>query len=56
MEKQAKRLAQEIEELAGKVPVRIGLSIGKRIFIQVLQQINGWRDLPKTLSGRTPTQ
>ena len=28
----------------------------KRIFIQVLQQINGWRDLPKTLSARTPTQ
>jgi hypothetical protein len=25
---------------------------GKRIFIQTLQQINGWRDRPKTTSAR----
>jgi hypothetical protein len=27
---------------------------GKRIFIQTLQQINGWRDRPKTTSARVP--
>ena len=26
----------------------------RRIFIQAIQQINGWRDLPKTLFARTP--
>jgi hypothetical protein len=29
---------------------------GKRLFIRTLQQINGWRDLPKTLSARIPVQ
>ena len=29
---------------------------GKRVFIQTLQQINGWRDLPKTISARIPAQ
>ena len=29
---------------------------GKRVFIQPLQPINGWRDLPKTLSARLPVQ
>jgi hypothetical protein len=29
---------------------------GKRVFIRSLQQINGWRDLPKTLSTRIPVQ
>ena len=29
---------------------------GKRVFIQTLQQIKGWRDLPKTLSARLPVQ
>jgi hypothetical protein len=28
------------------------LPAGKRIFIQTVQQINGWRDLPKTVSAR----
>ena len=32
------------------------LPAGKRIFIRTLQQINGWRDLPKTLSARIPLQ
>jgi hypothetical protein len=27
---------------------------GKRVFIRILQQINGWRDLPKTVSARIP--
>ena len=27
---------------------------GKRVFIQTLQQINGWQDLPNTLKGRVP--
>jgi len=26
--------------------------VGKRIFIQTVQQINGWRDRPKTTSAR----
>ena len=29
---------------------------GKRVFIQTVQQINGWRDLPKTISARIPPQ
>ena len=29
---------------------------GKRVSIRTVQQINGWRDLPKTLSARTPVQ
>ena len=28
------------------------LPVGKRIFIQTVQQINGWRDLPQTISAR----
>jgi len=32
------------------------LPVGKRIFIQTIQQINGWRDLPKTLSARILAQ
>jgi hypothetical protein len=28
------------------------LPVGKRIFIRTVQQINGWRDLPKTTSAR----
>ena len=32
------------------------LPAGKRIFIRTVQQINGWRDLPKTISGRIPAQ
>ena len=31
------------------------LPAGKRIFIRTVQQINGWRDLPKTISARIPT-
>jgi hypothetical protein len=27
---------------------------GKRVFIQTVQQINGWRDQPKTTSARVP--
>ncbi len=32
------------------------LPAGKRVFIQTLQQINGWRDLPNTVSARIPAQ
>jgi hypothetical protein len=32
------------------------LPAGKRVFIQTLQQINGWRGLPKTISARIPVQ
>ena len=32
------------------------LPAGQRTFIQTLQQINGWRDLPQTLSARVPAQ
>ena len=32
------------------------LPAGKRVFIQTVQQINGWRDLPKTISARIPVQ
>jgi hypothetical protein len=27
---------------------------GKRVFIQTVQQLNGWRDQPKTISARVP--
>lgn len=27
---------------------------GKRIYIQTVQQINGWQDRPKTISARVP--
>ena len=32
------------------------LPAGKRVFIRTLQQINGWRDLPKSISARIPVQ
>jgi hypothetical protein len=32
------------------------LPAGQRIFIQTVQQINGWRDLPQTVSARIPAQ
>jgi hypothetical protein len=32
------------------------LPVGRRIFIRTVQQINGWRDLPKTISARIPAQ
>ena len=32
------------------------LPVGKRIFIRTVQQINGWRDLPKTISARILAQ
>jgi hypothetical protein len=32
------------------------LPAGKRVFIRTLQQINGWRDLPKTIAARIPPQ
>ena len=32
------------------------LPAGKRIFIHTVQQINGWRDLPKTVSARILAQ
>jgi hypothetical protein len=30
------------------------LPAGQRVFIRTVQQINGWRDLPKTISARIP--
>ena len=32
------------------------LPVGQRIFIRTVQQINGWRDLPQTISARIPAQ
>jgi hypothetical protein len=32
------------------------LPAGKRVFLRTLQQINGWRDLPKTIAARIPPQ
>jgi hypothetical protein len=32
------------------------LPAGQRIFIQTVQQINGWRDVPQTFSARIPAQ
>jgi hypothetical protein len=32
------------------------LTVGQRIFIQTVQQINGWRDLPQTISARILAQ
>jgi hypothetical protein len=32
------------------------MPVGKRIFIRTVQQINGWRDLPQTISARIPAQ
>jgi hypothetical protein len=32
------------------------LPLGQRIYIQTVQQINGWRDLPKTISARILAQ
>ena len=32
------------------------LPAGKRILIRAVQQINGWRDLPQTISARIPAQ
>ena len=32
------------------------LPVGQRIFIRTVQQINGWRDLPKTFSARILAQ
>jgi hypothetical protein len=32
------------------------LPAGQRIFIQTVQQINGWHDLPQTISARIPAQ
>jgi hypothetical protein len=32
------------------------LPVGKRLFSRTVQQINGWRDLPKTISARIPAQ
>jgi hypothetical protein len=30
------------------------LPVGQRIFMRTVQQINGWRDLPQTISARIP--
>jgi hypothetical protein len=32
------------------------LPAGQRVFIRTVQQINGWRDLPQTVSARIPVQ
>ena len=32
------------------------LPAGKRVYIRTVRQINGWRDLPKTISARIPPQ
>jgi hypothetical protein len=43
----------EVVDITGLYVARFGVPpVGKRIFIQTLQQINGWRDRPKTTSAR----
>jgi hypothetical protein len=43
----------EAVEITGLYIARFGAPpVGKRNFIQTLQQINGWRDRPKTTSAR----
>jgi len=32
------------------------LPVGQRILIRIVQQLNRWRDLPKTISARIPAQ
>ncbi len=42
-------------DITGLYVARFGVPpAGKRIFIQTVQQINGWRDRPKTTSARVP--
>ena len=44
--------ACEVVEITSLYVARFGVPpVGKRIFIQTLQQINGWRDRPKTTSA-----
>ena len=43
----------EVVDITDLYVARFGVPpVGKRIFIQTLQQINGWRDRPKTTSAR----
>jgi hypothetical protein len=46
----------EVADITDLCVARFGVPpVGKRIFIQTLQQINGWRDRPKTTSARVLT-
>jgi hypothetical protein len=43
----------EVVDITDLYVARFGVPpVGKRIFIQTLQQINGWRDRPKPTSAR----
>jgi hypothetical protein len=43
----------EVVDITGLYVAKFGEPpVGKRIFIQTVQQINGWRDRPKTTSAR----
>jgi hypothetical protein len=45
----------ELADIAGLYVARFGVPpAGKRVFIQTVQQINGWRDQPKTIAVRVP--
>jgi len=45
----------ELADITTLYVARFGVRpAGKRVFIQTVQQINGWRDQPKTASARVP--
>ncbi len=44
-----------VVNITGLYVARFGVPpAGKRIFIQTVQQINSWRDRPKTTTARVP--
>jgi hypothetical protein len=46
-----------VSDIAGLFLAKLNLlPVGQRIFIRTVQPINGWRDLPKTISARIPAQ
>ena len=47
--------AGEAVDITGPYAARFGVPpVGKPVFIQTVQQINGWQDLPNTVSSRVP--
>jgi hypothetical protein len=43
----------DVADITGLYAARFGVPpVGKRVFIQTLQQLNGWRDRPQTTSAR----
>jgi hypothetical protein len=45
----------ELVDITGLYAAKHGVPpAGRRIFIQTVQQMNGWQDRPNTLSSRVP--